>query len=394
MNTGHSFWNASTGKLVAGGHIHLRLPRYARVLSGMPYRRAFYSNGSAFITPTGKLRQLRIAGAALTLIDARNGATIWSFKPELGENALVSYVQLSTSGTRLLVCFSQFPRQKLVVVLNADTGKAIRQLKDSRPCRMSPNGQLLLFALEVWNVDDGNVRYRLKWPVHRPGMPQRSFLQTRYRFSEDGQTLAVRNRADGVAAWDLRNGNLIVQHAQRSQRYSMTSDLSPNGRFLAFADPSRALRRDPRNSVPKSTINVVPLKRSTAQSITLTNHDYPCPTLLFSPDSRFLVAMDSTLQLWNMTTGKRVLGAAKPIASGTVPTISAAFSPASRFLACTTRSGELLLWDLKRNSIVRRLEIGSALVSILKFSPNGRRLVAVTENGSAILWATASLYSQ
>jgi WD40 repeat protein len=100
--------------------------------------------------------------------------------------------------------------------------------------------------------------------------------------------------------------------------------------------------------------------------------------LAFSPDGRLLAT--SGLRLWELATGRQVL--AVPAEELT----RAAFSPDGRLLALTAPSRPVIVYDLRRGKVVRRIQGLEAEATSLAFSPDGRRLLTGMSDSTVLVW--------
>jgi WD40 repeat protein len=63
-----------------------------------------------------------------------------------------------------------------------------------------------------------------------------------------------------------------------------------------------------------------------------------------------------------------------------------AFSPGGRLLACGGSSGEVLLWDWRKEALLHRFEGHKAGVTAVRFTPEGARLISGSKDKKVFVW--------
>jgi WD40 repeat protein/tRNA A-37 threonylcarbamoyl transferase component Bud32 len=98
------------------------------------------------------------------------------------------------------------------------------------------------------------------------------------------------------------------------------------------------------------------------------------------------VADDSSLQVWDLTTGQ-VLGSLPP-QPGKIRGL--AFAPDGKLLATVFDDGAARLWDVQTQTVMGKLLRHEKAVCAVAFSPDGKLLLTGGEDGTAQLWAVAT----
>ena len=263
----------------------------------------------------------------------------------------------------------------------------------------SPDGRSLASGEEggvgrLWDVITGKPIVTFK-EVPRPRYPDLRALI----FSEDGTKLIGASWNKEISVWELGENTkpptiLRMDGQQASWLTSTLMQLSPNGGFLAIAEPSREAWQN-RNFLIKLWDTT-----TGKQLHTLTGHTRWIKSIAFAADSKMLVSSDEyeTIRLWDTTTGK--LKATLNWRRGTA-TYALAFSPSGRFIASGHRDS-VKLWD---NTLKPKQQAGYAIgdyqhtleirehkdyISKLAFSPDGKTLLTGSKDGTIQAWDTAT----
>jgi WD40 repeat protein/DNA-binding SARP family transcriptional activator len=201
-----------------------------------------------------------------------------------------------------------------------------------------------------------------------------------------GFALALRDRADQQTLV-ARRQTVVAESRRLDAQVLLQGDLD---RSLLLA--VEAVRLD--DSLDTRSALLTTLLRSPQALRVLRGDGNQLDNLTASPDGRTLAAVDivGRTYLWDTRTGRRLHA---PDGYNVV-----AFSRDGRLLATggTTDFGgpALLLWDVARRTVVRRLQLPSQHPDIVDsvvdaaFSPDGRVLAAGTWRGSLIFWNVAS----
>jgi WD40 repeat protein len=105
-------------------------------------------------------------------------------------------------------------------------------------------------------------------------------------------------------------------------------------------------------------------------------------SLVFSPDSRTLVAVDedNRLSLWEAASGRR-----RCLTEGEVT--RPAFSADGRFLAAGSLYGEVYIWDAWSGKKLKQFAGHSGKVLNVAFTPDGQRLVSTGADSTILVWS-------
>ena len=178
-------------------------------------------------------------------------------------------------------------------------------------------------------------------------------------FSPDGKTLASGGEDNTIILWDMTTGEHIKTLAR------------PTGPFVGPTD-------------------------------TLVGHTDTVYSVAFSPDGTTLASgsEDSTIILWDMTTGEHIKTLARPtgpfvgptdlLAGHTDTVYSVAFSPDGTTLASGSADNTIILWDATTGQYKETLIGHKRAVYSIAFSPDGTTLASGSWDRTIKLWDTAT----
>ena len=330
--------------------------------------------------------------------------TGWYFskgaKMRLGKGRIID-IKFSPNGNRFAVATPIG-----IWMYDANTGEELSLLavlpgegREVVAIAFSPDGRTLASsesggAGRLWDVLTGKPIVTFK-EVPRPRYPEPRALV----FSEDGTKLIGASWNNKISVWELGANTkpptiLHITGRKASLSTSTLIQLSPNGGFLAIAEPSAETWKNKNFSIKLWDAT------TGKQLHTLIGHTQWIQSIAFSADSKTLVSGDEyeTVRLWDAATGK--LQSTLNWRRGAA-TYALAFSPNGRFLASGHRDG-VKLWD---NTIKPKQQADDAVgdyqhalelrghkdyVYKLLFSPDGKTLLTGSKDGTIQAWDPAT----
>ena len=234
--------------------------------------------------------------------------------------------------------------------LRSSTGNVIKIVNPWNPKEITHFGRGVVATSSNGNVS--NTKHIKTLVGHR--YPVFSVV-----FSPDGTTLASGSEDNTIILWDTTTG----EHTRTLAR--------PTGPFVGPTD-------------------------------TLAGHTDTVYSVAFSPDGETLASgsEDSTIILWNMTTGEHIKTLARPtgpfvgptdtLAGHTDTVYSVAFSPDGATLASGSADNTIILWDATTGQYKETLIGHKRAVYSVAFSPDGATLASGSWDRTIILWDTAT----
>ncbi len=269
------------------------------------------------------------------------------------------------------------------------------------------SGRLLAMGTggDRWGNDGGIVKL---WDyVAKQDVMSLTNSGNRVAFSPDGKTLATANWKGLVKLWDVASGRELRTF---SSSLVVSLAFSPDSRWLAWStDAKKVCLWDLTEPEPTCIQNGVELKTwsvafspdgktlatgNANHTIFLWNvlrrekvdelrgHGGGVRAVAFSPDGSLASgSYDETIRLWNPA-GLRTQSAITNVVLHSFHYVGhPVFSPDSRILATSARTGGIVLWDVDTCQTVARLETDFLPVA---FSPDGRTLLARDEPFNAL----------
>jgi WD40 repeat protein/tRNA A-37 threonylcarbamoyl transferase component Bud32 len=107
-----------------------------------------------------------------------------------------------------------------------------------------------------------------------------------------------------------------------------------------------------------------------------------------SPDGRIVVSGngDNTVKLWNLATGQEI----RTLYGHSSSVESVAISPDSKMLASGGFNGTIIVWEVSSGREIATLNSHSSAVKSVAFSPNGKTLASGSEDNTIKIWNLAS----
>jgi WD40 repeat protein len=183
---------------------------------------------------------------------------------------------------------------------------------------------------------------------------------------------------NAVRLWDIASKKQV---AVLPHTVNVTGAVcSPDGRWMATSTEER-----------KNPLLLWDLATQQPTQGLLTNFWLRPNTLAFSPDSKLLAFADvyTGVHVSSLATGKDI--AQLPVYHKWVRPLGLAFSPGGQMLAYTeNEAGDIVLWNVRDQSVVRRLKGHTWYVTSLAFTPDGQLLVSGSGDRTVKLWDVAS----
>jgi WD40 repeat protein len=318
-------WEAATGKVVKTLAGHTRSIWTARYSTDGKKLITGSADGTAIIwdTETGK----RIA-----LIDQQSRFSEW-------EDGVTS-AMFTPDGHNVAIFIED---GKWIKIFNASSGKLKKSLEStSGVLSFSPDGKLLLTALALWDLTSGRIVYSLA------GCSK----QVSPKFSPDGKVIATisgpfRNTESTVKFWTTTNGKYAgkIDHPFPGK---FNKDIETRHLYAQFSDDSRWVLTE-------------------------------CS---LSPSDLSFSSKYELLKIWDASKGKLV----KTI-DGYSVSISAQFSPDSKFVAVSDVAGSVDLYNISPPKLVNSLNLKGW--TAIDFSPDSQWMVTKAEE-SVSIWKTGT----
>lgn len=340
-------WDSQTGKQKA----KMSYPRQRDHQYGSPFV-VYSSDGKTLVCGNGTTK--------IWIFDADT----YKFRTTLnGHTAHINKVALSPDGTM----FASASASKRVA--SASKGKTIR-LWDIRTgeqratlnghadvvhdLAFSPDATMLASSswdktVLIWDVQSGEVLRRLVG--HTDAV-------SRLVFSPDGESLASGSKE--VIVW-----NTITGRKRYAVKGPASITFSKDGKTLVTGDEWEIHLWDALTGKHKKT---------------LSGHLDKSWCLAFSPDGKYIVSSDETVQLWDANTGKNLSTLSDKFGLGTI-----AFTADGTILAGTL-GGTIELWDIPLHQHLATRRGHSESATSIAISPQDRTIATASYDGTIVIW--------
>ena len=292
--------------------------------------------------------------------DAGTGEFVRNFREGTSE---VSSIDFSRDGKTLAIMNSN----GTLTLWNSQTGEKTKTITsetelnfvayspDGRTfaCDEDENGTMLMF-----DSNTARLVYRFNIPGHRKSVND-------FRYSPDGQTLAVSNGFD-IYIWNVNIGGLQETITGYSEVVG-GAIYSPNEKTLVSFDYIVRIW-DTENHKLLKTIEI----NSNVSAIA------------YSPDGRTLAigTYDNTILLWDNTKWKRI----NTFEGHTEAISSVAFSQNCNVLASGSYDNTIQLWDVNTGVQLNRLSGYSSVINAIRFSPDEESIVVIGDDNKMHTW--------
>lgn len=287
---------------------------------------------------------------------------------------------------------------------------------------ISPDGRLVVivdpYEAKVWQVpttsgEEVVVQSALELKAHQPPM-------TGAAFTPDGKFIVTFGRTE-ARVWEVPAQDLgsILNNSSEVPGLVSNVAFSPDSKyFVAVTSGSPQIWEIRREGPGERVKKVVEMQGSMGQVIAAT----------FSPDGRFVVtaSLDSTVRVWEASTGKMINAYLTPIESDSTARFStdgklifisnasgethawqweereganksvtlrgylAATRPAGNFAVIIGTNESARLYDTNTGQKVSELAGHVKRITSREFSPDGKKLVTVSEDNNARVWDTST----
>lgn len=193
-------------------------------------------------------------------------------------------------------------------------------------------------------------------------------------FSPDGKQVTTACFDGMLRIWNVASGKLVTQfnHGVLDESLRISFCYAPDGSTLATVSREGIVLLDCATWQVKRTLA---LHAEEADAIGY--------NLIWSPDGQWLAASSRVgTRVWNTQSWESF---ALPVGAFN----RAAFSPDSKQLAVTLRSGLIQLWEIATRTEAVTFS-GETPASIMQFSPQGDQLVSASTSGLVALWDVRS----
>ncbi len=204
----------------------------------------------------------------------------------------------------------------------------------------------------------------------------------RWALSSDRALVAQSGFAD-IRVNDLKQNKILWKKDFSSQEIGIVSELSfsPDGKHLAAALLDSGGRKVSADKLQVWDVTSGKRVFSAWPDCFLTT------SAAYSADGKLLAAAGARLQVWESSTFKSVFSApSKPKHSLHPAILCLSFHPSGASLAAGSEDGSISLWDSRRGTILSTFHEHSGNVRGVYFSADGAKLASCGEDKSVVIW--------
>lgn len=394
-----------------GGHLITagedKTVRYWDVNTGQEAKKLVFESriSKIVISPNGKYLGLKVDPDTIIIAGAEKGETLAEFKPP----GPIREIVFSPNGQFLATTYTgAAPRS--VRIWSVPTGVEVAVfLTEGFPEKpvFSPDSRYVAAVADnsqfkeahIWEILTGRE-------IHLPQQEEINDIE----YSPDGRFIATSVKGPTIQIWDAANFKKLTEWKQKDVISKMA--FSPDGRLIATGN-------EPNNGDldnGSSTARVYDV--SSGREISLFNVEDHSHSVLFSPDSQFVVSSSHTpivrdrksmARVWEASTGREISRMTNDVSGDPLfsPDGQTLVTESSEFIDSSGASGlvendknrrgrfnnKICLWDpLTRPLELKTLTTGTTDWSHYAFSNNGNYVAAsLDEENSIRVWAMSTM---
>ena len=289
---------------------------------------------------------------------------------------------------------------------NVETGKVRMKFKDTKErtsIAFSPDGKWFAtigknrYTVQLWEVHTGKLKDTFEGTPDyadiivtnedgkKEKIKENANIVNTFKFSPDGQTLAVSYLNEEILLWDILTG-------QRQKKLEGTRNVYD----LMFSPDGQTLISRNEYGIYLSNINTKNIVKSELRQM-ITGHHSDAKSVAFSPDGQTIVSGHrDSLQMWNSTTGKIKLRFKETFYQSDIQSV--AFSPNGKVIASLSPDYTYLdvnLWNAASGGHIvafngqgenNRKDSSRPYTRNIAFSPDGKNLVSGSLDNLVRMW--------
>jgi WD40 repeat protein/uncharacterized caspase-like protein len=329
---------------------------------------------SVAFSPDGRLLLSGSYDNTLKLWEAATGRLVRTFEGHQGEANSIAF---SPDGQFVLAADGD----KTIKQWEIATARLVRTFEGKAPFALSPDGQLLLSALEIPNT----LERTLTLQERETGRLLHTFEPRQYTsvaFSPDGQLVLTASGGNTLKLWESATGRLVRTFEGHRDIVNSVA-FSPDGKFVLSGSRDATLKL---------------WESATGRLVhTFEGHRASVWSVAFSPEGKFVLSgsWDNTLKMWESATGKLV----RTFEGHQDIVHSVAFSPDGRSLLSGGGDKIVRLWESATGRLVRTYAGHHNAIWSVAFSPDGQSVLSGSQTPSSFqkpeddtlkLWETAT----